>query len=91
MGAALRGLTVEALAREWMDFLSMQCQQIEQKTEDGTGKATYPWPKSRFRKERQGYEGAREGADREFQRQLYYFSTIVIKGGNTYVSTDGFS
>lgn len=40
MGAALQGLTVEALAREWMDFLSMQCQQIEQKTEDGTGKAT---------------------------------------------------
>lgn len=27
----------------------------------------------------------------EFQRQLYYFSIIVIKGCNTHVSTDGFS
>lgn len=82
VGAALQGLRVEALAREWMYFLSKRCQQIGQISEYGTMKTPYPLPKSRFRIERGACEGDGEGVDREFRRQLYDFSVIEIKGDN---------
>lgn len=82
MGAALQGLTVEALAREWMYFLSKRCQQIGQTTEHGTAKTQYSLPKSKFSKERWVCEGDGERADGELKRQLHYFSVTQIKGGN---------
>lgn len=90
-GPALQGQTVEALAREWMYFVSKRCQQIEQKTEYGTVKTPSPLPKSRFRKERPACEGAGEGVDGELRGQLYCLSVTVVNGGTVYVETDGIS